>query len=223
MPEDKKSKPRRRGQIIKWGPDRWLISVFLGRDGQGKKRYSTKMVRGTRKDAETQLTSVLRGYGLGNIVETTTETLGSYLDRWLDSAAKLRLAPRTFYDYTEILARYVRPELGSKKLASIRALNLQSLYSKMLKAGLSSRTVRQTQTVLSSAFKQAVKRGSDNERSEAGGLLWKAADLPLTDRGENRKGSENLADPLTPLYIANIQNWEAGIRTQPVLLSLYRS
>jgi integrase len=43
------------------------------------------------------------------------------------------------------------------KLASITPLDLQSLYGAMLDNGLTARTVRYTHSVLSSAFKQAVR------------------------------------------------------------------
>ncbi|HKO45153.1 MAG TPA: site-specific integrase [Pyrinomonadaceae bacterium] len=40
------------GQIIKRGDKTWLLRIFMGRDGSGKRRYMNKTVRGNKKDAE---------------------------------------------------------------------------------------------------------------------------------------------------------------------------
>ncbi len=41
------------GQIIKKSDRRWLVRWFLGRDSDtGKKRYASKTVRGTKRDAQ---------------------------------------------------------------------------------------------------------------------------------------------------------------------------
>jgi integrase len=84
-------------------------------------------------------------------------TLDVYLDKWLSSAARPRLREQTFNGYSELLVRYVRPALGSKKLSDVRPLDIQTLYTKMQEQGLSARSVRYTHAVLSSALKQAVK------------------------------------------------------------------
>jgi len=40
-------------QIEKRGMNRYLVRVFLGRDGvDGKRRYHSRMIRGTKKQAE---------------------------------------------------------------------------------------------------------------------------------------------------------------------------
>jgi hypothetical protein len=141
--DDKKTQPRRSGQIIPRGPDRWLIRIFLGRDAQGKRRYSSKIFHGPRKEAEKELRAQLRDLDAGTFVEVTDSTLNEFLDQWL-VVAENKVAERTYEDYSEILQRYVRPEFGAKALASIKAHDIQLLYTKMLNKGLSSRTVRLT-------------------------------------------------------------------------------
>ena len=64
---------------------------------------------------------------------------------------------RTFDDYFEKLATYVRPIIGSQKLADVRSLDVQSVYSAMAARKLSPRTIRYTHAILGSAFKQAVR------------------------------------------------------------------
>ncbi len=147
------------GQIIKRGDKTWIVRIFTGRDEQGKRRYLNKTIHGTKKDANTYLSATLTAISAGTFVEPTPLTLGAYLDRWLDAAARPRVRARTLDDYTEYLKRYVRPALGDKRLSDVRPLDVQKLYSDMQARALSPRTVRYAHTILSSAFKQAVKWG----------------------------------------------------------------
>src|SRR5215813_6013740 len=96
------------GQIINRGKKKYLVRVFLGRDEQtGKRRYHSKAVSGNRKEAQKFLTGLLRELDLGTFVEPVGMTLSEYLDKWLTTAAKPRLAERTYTDYEELLKRYV--------------------------------------------------------------------------------------------------------------------
>jgi integrase len=145
------------GQIIKRGEKTWLVRVFMGRDGAGKRRYTNKTIRGNKKDAETYLSKTQTQISSGTFVEPSRLTIDEYLDKWLEAAARPRLSERTFADYSEVLKRYVRPKLGGKTLSKLQPLEIQELYSEMLERQLSARTVRGTHVVLSSALKQAVR------------------------------------------------------------------
>src|SRR2546429_2992357 len=145
------------GQIIKRGDKRWLVRIFQGRDENGKRRYVNKTIRGTKKNAESYRTAKLRDKDLGINIEPAAESLNTYLDKWLDTAAKPRLRIRTFDDYTSLLKRYVREPLGAIKLSDLRPIHIQRLYRSMQDNGLSPRVIRYTHAVLSSALKQAVK------------------------------------------------------------------
>ncbi len=156
----RKGKQRRQGQIISRGPNKWLVRVFLGRsDSTGKRKYFTKVIPGTRKDAQNYLNGKLREVALGTFIETCNDSLDGYLDKWLINAAKPRLKERTYNDYTDVLRRHVRSELGSIKLVNLRPLDIQSLYSKLTEKGAGPRVVRYVHAVLSSALKQAVQWG----------------------------------------------------------------
>ena len=146
------------GQLIQRGPNRWKLVVFLGRDTCGKRRFYTKTVKCNKKAAKEHLTKLVREKDLGQLViDADSSTLGQYLDQWLEAAAKPKLRPRTLYEYEQLLRRYVRPQLGSRRLADVTPLDIQALYSRMTQKGLSARTVRFLHSVLSSALKQAVK------------------------------------------------------------------
>lgn len=155
--EHRRKRSNTAGQIIPRGEDTWLVRIFMGRDGNGKRRYLNKTIRGKKKDAQDYLNKTLAAISTGTFVEPSPLTVDEYLDKWLESAARPRLSERTYADYIELLKRYVRPKLGSTKLAQLRPLGIQGLYAEMQERGLSGRTVRVTHVVLSSALKQAVR------------------------------------------------------------------
>ena len=96
---------RRDGQIIARGERRWLVRWHQGCGPNGRRVYRSKMVHGTKRDAQKKLNSVLRSRDLGTYVEPTKMTLCAYLERWLEDAAKRSLRRRTFDDYKSLLER----------------------------------------------------------------------------------------------------------------------
>lgn len=156
---EKKSKPRQRGSIKEKRDGVFLVSVFLGCDANGKRKYVAKQVKGTIKQAQKVLTESLRDLDSGTFVEPTSLPLTEYLDRWLETAARPRVTERTHGSYKRLLNHHAKPELGQRKLTDLRPLHIQKLYTEMQRRGSSARTVRYVHAVLSSALKQAVKWG----------------------------------------------------------------
>ena len=149
---------RKVGQIVARGDRRWLIRVYLGRDHETKKRnYHNRTVRGSIREAQAYLTKKLRERDLGRDLEGEKITLNEYLDRWLETAVKPRVRQKTCQDYDGILRRYIRPSLGDRVLASMRPMEIQTTYQRMIERRLSPRTVRYTHAVLRSALRQALR------------------------------------------------------------------
>lgn len=149
-------KTRRTGQITKRG-NSWRVSVFVGRDENGKRRYDTQTVKGSKKDAQTALNAMLRDKDLGLLGDARKQTLNEYLNIWLETIAKPRLHPRTFGDYGDLMRLYIRKPLGHIKLADLKAAHIQKVYAEMQSQELSPRRVRYTHAVLRSALQHAVK------------------------------------------------------------------
>jgi integrase len=147
---------RRDGQIVTRGKRKWLVRWYVGAGSDGKRRYHSKLVHGTKKDAQAKLNEVLRNRDLGTYVEPTRMTLDAYLDRWLTDGA-CACSPRTRESYRWLLAKYVRPRIGSLRLDQLSPLDVQSIVSRMIEGGYSSRTVRMALAVLRQSLKQAVR------------------------------------------------------------------
>ncbi len=83
-------------------------------------------------------------------------SVNSLLDSWLEQLKAKKLRERTYSDYVSLLRRYVRPQIGQRKVSSIEPDDIQRVINKMLEQKLGARTIRYTHTVMSMAFKYAV-------------------------------------------------------------------
>ncbi|MBK6857828.1 MAG: site-specific integrase [Microthrixaceae bacterium] len=80
------------------------------------------------------------------------------LDRWLE-VKRASVAPRTIESYEWVARKYLRPRLGSRKLASLRTMDIDAVYAELGASGLSARTVRICHTVVHQALDQARRWG----------------------------------------------------------------
>ena len=210
-------------QIIKRGDQVYLIRVFLGRDESGRRNYHNETFRGTLKDAGTRARDLERSRDTGTLIQPASLTLGAYLEEWLKTAAKPRLARRTFTDYSYMIGHYVPQALRDLRLSNVTPLHVQKMYADLLVSGLSARTVRYVHAVLSSALKQAVK--------------WRilainptdAVDLPRQRRTEMKAltpdeaiafQQEAAKDPLGVLFLVAITG---GLRPEEYLALQWRT
>lgn len=145
---------RSNGTVIE---NSWLVRIFLGREADGKRKYFSKTVHGTKKDAQRFLTAKLREKDLGTFVEPTTESVSLYLNRWLAETAKPRIRVETYNSYEKVVETYIQKYLGTKKLSQLQGYHIQKFYNDLQRQGLSPRTVHYCHSILSSALKQAVR------------------------------------------------------------------
>lgn len=99
---------RRLGSIQKRGNSRYLVRLFTGYDGEGKREYRNKTIVGTRKDAEDALAELRTQHAQGQLAGRTHEAvrikdllqlvLTDYRNndkdfRWAESVIRVRLMP----------------------------------------------------------------------------------------------------------------------------------
>jgi integrase len=147
---------RRSGQIIPRGKDKWLVKVFRGRDGHGKRIVSSKVISGSKSEAQKFLTSKLRELDLGTFVTSSRTTLNQHLDQWLE-LIKPRVAEQTFGSYESLLRIHVRSSIGVLQLSRVRISDVQQVIVDMQSKGLGARTIRYVHAVLGMAFRKAIE------------------------------------------------------------------
>jgi integrase len=154
---------RRRGTIKSRSSGSYRIRYSLGRDPvSGKRRFGTATVRGTRKDAERELTRLLRTTDTGEHVDPSRMTVGQWLDLWLDTI-RAEVSQKTHESYTEIVRCYLKPALGSARLDKLAPSQIQKAYNSWTRQDgkpLSPRTHRYIHVILKSSLARAVEQQS---------------------------------------------------------------
>jgi integrase len=140
------------------GPDAWELIVPLERDPvTQKRRQRSKVFRGSRSDAETELARLVvevvdRRNGPG-----TEAPLLVLVERWLEMVRD-DLSPTTVATYEQIIRNQIAPGIGKRPVSKITTPELDGFYRELLKTRAPA-TVRQTHAILRRAFRQAVRWG----------------------------------------------------------------
>jgi integrase len=151
-------KPRRTGQVVPRGEKKWQIRIYLGADpNTGKRNYYNKTFHGGKKEAERWLAGALTRLAHNEPLDESDESLGAYLQRWLEDVAKQRIRERSLETYQFIIDHYIKPALGNKQLGMIKPAEIQSMFASLAKKGISASTLALVRAVLSGAFKQALR------------------------------------------------------------------
>jgi len=145
-------KTRSAGQIIRRGEKVWLVRLYLGRGADGKEKYQNQTIKGVKKDAQTWLTDALRKKDLGIPTLQSKISVSDYLDDWLKTVAKPRIAETTYRGYESQLNHAKNDAIGKTRLTMLRAQDIQKLYS-----SLTPSVAKHVHAPLSSALSQAVK------------------------------------------------------------------
>jgi integrase len=137
------------GSIDQRGPDTFRIRYWA--DGA----RHTKTVRGSKKDAQTELRRLLRSADTGAHVAPDKLTFAAWVDQW--QQLRSRSIHRKSAERYEQVARLHLAPLGSRILQDIKPAEVEELIV-ALEEALAPRTVQLVFAVLSSLFSQAVRR-----------------------------------------------------------------
>ncbi len=151
---------RPRGNIEQRSPGSYRLRYSLGRDPvTGKRRTATATVRGSRKDAERELTRLLRNRHRGARRSDPDDSR-----QWLDIGWKLirgEISPKTHESYAEIVRCYLTPALGTIRLDKLAPSQIQRAYNGWTRQDgkpLSPLTRRYIHVILKSSLARAVEQ-----------------------------------------------------------------
>ncbi len=144
-----------RGSIIRRGKTSWRLKFDVGRDlVTGERQTRVHTFRGTKKEAQAELTRLLGAADVGNYVDPSKLTVSEFLDRWDLDWASLNLSDKTRERYLELIRLNIRPHVGAENVQKLRPVHLTGLYAKLLRegrakgGGLSPRTVSAVHKIL---------------------------------------------------------------------------
>jgi integrase len=116
------------------------------------------MVSYNPEEAEQVRTGIIRDLDMGIYVPPSSLSLNAQLDEWLKEQRNM-VTVRTLDGYAGSFDRYIRGPIGKKKLANLKASEIQAVYNEMSERRLSATTIRHAHVALKCALKRAVELG----------------------------------------------------------------
>jgi integrase len=149
------------GHIRRRGERSWEIKFDLGRDPvTGKRETRYHSFKGTKREAQAELTRLTSEALRGTYIDVTAETVGGFLDRWDRDWASTHVSPKTVERYRGIIGKQITPYIGNRAIQKLRAVDLSELYAKLLREdGLAPRTVGHVHRLLHRALGHAATWG----------------------------------------------------------------
>ncbi len=111
----------------------WYFAHDLPADTAAGRRQEKKGGYATEREARKALNESLARLDRGTYVERTRQTVGEYLDQWLEGKGRLRTSTRR--SYQEHIDLYLRPGLGHLRLHDLREVDIERLYAAMAQLG----------------------------------------------------------------------------------------
>lgn len=98
----------------------------------------------------------------GIIFDSKDQTVGSFLERWLEDVIRPNKTNRTYSTHKQQVCSHIIPALGRIKLDSLRKVHIDWLYADLLRdnpegSGLAPSSVRRVHAVLHAALEEAVR------------------------------------------------------------------
>jgi integrase len=142
-------------------PGTWELRAFVGRDANGKPRQITRTVKGGKRVASKALADLEAETGAGKhgAARTTGLTVEDLIEAHFTNLERLGRSPKTIHTYRAYAKATINPVLGSKRIRSLSALDIDRFYAHLGQAGRKATTIRQIHAILSGALGQAVKWG----------------------------------------------------------------
>jgi len=132
----------------------------------------------TRKEAAARLVEILANQESHLAFDAKNQTLGEFLNRWLDESVKRNVRPRTLANYRSQVDKHIAPALGRIKLKNLTAAHVQAFYNAEVDSGLAPSSMRYIHAVLHRALNQAVRWRLVAEN------VTEAVDLPRLEHKE---------------------------------------
>jgi integrase len=135
-----------------------VVRAFLGRDEDGTRRYESKTIHGNKKDAEGELTKILRARDTGKLTVLGQKLTISVL---LESVlADYRLQGRKSTDWAElIITKNLTPFFGSMTASKLNAAAIERYVRHRQEQGRAAATIGNDLAILRRALNFALRAG----------------------------------------------------------------
>ena len=153
------------GSIRKRSDGRWEGRYTAGRDPETGKAIYKNVLGKTQAEVKDKLKKAIEETAGLDVVKAEKYTLGQWMDIWFENYAKVKVRPSSHQTYRGYIDNHIKPNIGKIPLSKLSSLELQKFYKKLLgngrvkrveskkqPKGLSAKTVRNINQVISSAL-----------------------------------------------------------------------
>ena len=159
------------GNIRKRKDGRWEGRYTAGHNPATGKAIYKNVLGKTQAEVKEKLKKAIEETKGLNIAKAESYTVGQWMDVWYEYYAKIKVRPSSHKTYEGYIKNHIKPSIGSIPLTKLTTLDLQRLYQKLLTEGrvdrlesqnqpkgLSPKTVRNINQVISSAMQLAIQQ-----------------------------------------------------------------
>ena len=157
------------GNIRKRKDGRWEGRYTAGRDPITGKQIFKNVLGKTQAEVKEKLKKALEEAKKIDITRAGKYTVASWMEEWFENVAKLKVRTSSHQTYRGYIDHHIAPNIGKIPLEKLSTMDLQKLYRKLMikgrverieskdqPKGLSAKTVRNINQVISSAMDFAV-------------------------------------------------------------------
>ena len=157
------------GNIRKRKDGRWEGRYTAGHDPVTGKQIFKNVLGKTQNEVKEKLKKALVEAGQVDFTKSGQYTVGTWMDTWFENVAKIKVRPSSHQTYKGYIDNHIKPNIGKIPLEKLTTMDLQKFYRKLLPKGrverieskdqpkgLSAKTVRNINQVISSAMDLAV-------------------------------------------------------------------
>ena len=141
------------GTIYRRKDGRYEAAVYVPTASGTRKRI--RIYARTRAAVHEKLVAAQRQAQQGIPVADISQRVDEYLDYWLEHVVRGSRRPATYEQYAWVVARFLKPELGSYRIDKLSVSRVQSWLDQKFAGGESVHRVRLLRTVLSAALTRA--------------------------------------------------------------------
>ena len=157
------------GNIRKRKDGRWEGRYTAGHNPVTGKQIFKNVLGKTQAEVKEKLAKALVESGQVDFTKVGQYTVGTWMDTWFENVAKIKVRPSSHQTYKGYIDNHIKPNIGKIPLEKLTTMDLQKFYRKLLTKGrverieskdqpkgLSAKTVRNINQVISSAMDLAV-------------------------------------------------------------------
>ena len=168
-------------------------SIRVMRDGQKVQKYAK-----TRKEAESILREITYELEHGTFVKDTKQTCNQWFETWIETYKKPTTKASTVQVYQCWYKVHVKPAIGSMRLQSVKASNIQKILNGM-QGEYSDQMIDHVNIVVFGMMKQAVKEGL---------ILYNPAEGVTVPKGKQKESHTAMTVSEQRLFTDRVQDTE---------------